>query len=317
MAYNEKKVYKRNENKSTKPRYKGKEVASESGNPKFRGSERTFEKKEKKSHKKFDNKKFDNDRESEFNYDDEIAPLQLEGRNAVLSAINSGKAIDKIYFKKGEVEGTLKVIRAKALEKNIVCVETRKESLEQMSKTHNNQGVIAICPAKEYVEVDDILQYAKDKGEKPFIIILDGITDTYNLGAILRSAQVFGVHGVILPKRRSATLNAGVSKASAGAINFVNVARVTNITREIEKLQEKGVWVVSTDFDGQNVSEIDMDMPLAVVIGSEGEGISRIVKEKSDFVAKVPQINDEIGSLNASVATGVLLYEVVRQRLGL
>ncbi len=247
--------------------------------------------------------------------DEELKELQLEGRNAILAALNSDKKIDKIFFKKGEVEGTLKVIRAKALEKGIVCIETSKNNLEDMSKSHNHQGVIAICPAKEYVEVDDILNYAKEKGENPLILILDGITDTYNLGAIIRTAQVSGAHGIIIPKRRSATLNYGVSKASAGAINFVNVAKVTNLSREIEYLQKKGLWIVGTDFDGQDMYDVDMKGPTAIVIGSEGDGISSLVKKNCDFVAKIPQKNNEIGSLNASVATGVLLYEVVRQRL--
>ncbi len=271
-----------------------------------------------KGKKEFSKKEYSKPRpERTFDDDDdeELKELQLEGRNAILAALNSDKKIDKIFFKKGEVEGTLKVIRAKALEKGIICIETPKSNLEDMAKSHNHQGVIAICPAKEYVEVDDILNYAKEKGEDPLVLILDGITDTYNLGAILRTAQVAGAHGIIIPKRRSATLNYGVSKASAGAINFVNVAKVTNISREIEYLQKKGLWVVGTDFDGQDMYDVDMKGPTAIVIGSEGDGISSLVKKNCDFIAKIPQKNNEIGSLNASVATGVLLYEVVRQRL--
>ncbi|MFV0440332.1 MAG: 23S rRNA (guanosine(2251)-2'-O)-methyltransferase RlmB [Lachnospirales bacterium] len=247
--------------------------------------------------------------------ENEINELQLEGRNPILAALNADKNIDKIFFKKGEIEGTLRVIKAKAMEKGIVCIETSKNSLDEMSRSHNHQGVIAICPAKEYVEVEDILNFAKEKGEEPLILILDGITDTYNLGAIIRTAHVCGVHGIIIPKRRSATLNHGASKASAGAISFVNVAKVTNLSREIEYLQSKGVWVVGTDFDGKKMYDVDMKIPTAIVIGSEGEGISSLVKKKCDFVAKIPQTNDEIGSLNASVATGVILYEAVRQRI--
>ncbi len=259
----------------------------------------------------FKPKKYDRD---DYEEDEELKELQLEGRNAVLAALNGDKKIDKIFFKKGEIEGTLKVIRGKALDKGIICIETSKQNMEDMAKSHSHQGVIAICPAKEYVEVSEILDYAKELNEVPLILILDGITDTYNLGAILRTAQVCGVHGIIIPKRRSATLNYGVSKASAGAVNFVNVARVTNISREIEYLQEQGVWIVGTDFDGESMYKVDMKIPTAIVIGSEGEGISQLVKKNCDFVAKIPQKNDEIGSLNASVATGVILYEAVRQR---
>ncbi|MFV0520050.1 MAG: 23S rRNA (guanosine(2251)-2'-O)-methyltransferase RlmB [Lachnospirales bacterium] len=280
----------------------------------FKGRENNYGKGKPEFKKNDDYKNKHIDRENAYEEDEELKELQLEGRNAVLAALNGDKKIDKIFFKKGEIEGTLKVIRGKALDKGIICIETSKQNLEDMAKSHNHQGVIAICPAKEYVEVSEILDFAKSKGETPLILILDGITDTYNLGAILRTAQVCGVHGIIIPKRRSATLNYGVSKASAGAVNFVNVARVTNITREIEYLQEQGIWVVGTDFDGESMYKVDMKIPTAIVIGSEGEGISPLVKKNCDFVAKIPQKNDEIGSLNASVATGVILYEAVRQR---
>ncbi len=246
--------------------------------------------------------------------DDELENLQLEGRNAVLEAIRIKRPIDKILLKKGEVEGTLKVIKAKALANGIIVQETAKANLDEMAKSHNHQGVIALCAAQEYAEVEDMLALAKEKGEDPFIIILDGITDTYNLGAIIRSANASGAHGVIIPKRRAAGLTAMVSKASAGAILYTKVARVTNISTEIEKLKEAGLWVVGTDMRAKSLYETELKGPIAVVIGSEGTGISRLVKEKCDLKVSIPMIG-EIESLNASVASGVLMYEVVRQRL--
>ncbi len=246
--------------------------------------------------------------------DDEFANLQLEGRNAVLEAIRIKRPIDKILMKKGEVEGTLKVIKAKAIAQGIIVQETAKSNLDEMAKSHNHQGVIALCPAQEYAEVEDMLALAKERNEDPFIIILDGITDTYNLGAIIRTANASGAHGVIIPKRRAAGLTAMVSKASAGAILYTKVARVTNISTEIEKLKEAGLWIVGTDMKAKSLHETNLKGPVAVVIGSEGTGISRLVKEKCDLKVSVPMLG-EIESLNASVAGGVLMYEVVRQRL--
>ncbi len=239
--------------------------------------------------------------------------LQLEGRNSVLEALSSGRTIDKIIFKKNEVEGTLKIIRGKALDRGIVVQETAKRNLDEMAKTHNHQGVIAICPAQDYAEVDEILDYAKEKGEDPFILILDGITDTYNLGAIIRSADITGVHGIIIPKRRAAGLTGIVGKVSAGAIEYVKVAKVVNISRTIEELKEKGIWVGSTELDGEVMYKSNLTGPLALVIGSEGDGISKLVKEKCDFSLSIPMYGN-VDSLNASVATGVVLYEALRQR---
>ncbi len=246
--------------------------------------------------------------------DDEIENLQLEGRNAVLEAIRIKRPIDKILLKKGDVEGTLKVIKAKAIAQGIIVQETAKSNLDEMAKSHNHQGVIALCSAQEYAEVEDMLALAKEKGEDPFIIILDGITDTYNLGAIIRTANAAGAHGVIIPKRRAAGLTAMVSKASAGAILYTKVARVTNITTEIEKLKEAGLWIVGTEMKAKSLHETNLKGPVAVVIGSEGAGISRLVKEKCDLKVSVPMLG-EIESLNASVASAVLMYEIVRQRL--
>lgn len=245
--------------------------------------------------------------------DDEFEGLQLEGRNPVLEALNHGKTIDKIIVKKGEIEGTLKVIVAKAVEKGIVVQEVDKHKMELISKSHNNQGIIALCPAKEYVEVDDILNIAKEKNEDPFIIILDEITDPHNLGAVLRTADACGTHGVIIPKRRAVGLTAVVSKTSAGAVEHVAVARVTNIARTIDDLKKAGVWVTCADMKGTVYYDAELKGPIALVIGSEGEGVGRLIKEKCDFSVKIPMYG-KISSLNASVAASLVMYEVVRQR---
>lgn len=239
---------------------------------------------------------------------------QLEGRNAVLMAINYDKPVDKIFIKKGEIEGTLKVIVAKAKEKGLVMSFVSKQKLDEMSQSHNHQGVIAVCPAKEYVDVIDILEYANERGEAPFVIILDSITDTYNLGGIIRSANACGAHGVIIPKRRAATLTGMVSKASAGAIEFVRIARVSNIADTITKLQKQGVWVCCGDMDGVPMYGQDLTGPICLVVGGEDSGVSRIIKEKSDYRVSIPMYG-EVSSLNASVAAGVLMYEIVRQRI--
>lgn len=239
--------------------------------------------------------------------------LQLEGRNAVLEAIIGDKQIDKIWLKKGGVDGTLRVIKAKAKERNIVVIETDKNKLDNMAKSHNHQGVICICPFKPYSTVDEILEYAKNKNEDPFIIILDGITDTHNLGAILRSADITGVHGVIIPKRRAATLTSMVAKTSQGAINFVNVARVTNINNTINYLKEKGVWVFGSFMEGQPCFKANLKGPIAIVIGDEGKGVSKLTENQCDVKISIPMYGN-ISSLNASVAASVLMYEVIRQR---
>jgi 23S rRNA (guanosine2251-2'-O)-methyltransferase len=254
---------------------------------------------------------------SEFNkYEDSTAydeGLQLEGRNAVLEALNHDKPIDKIFMKKGEIEGTLKVIAAKAREKGIIVQEVDKTKMEQLTKSNNSQGVIAMCPAHEYCEVEDILAKAREKGEDPFIIVLDEITDPHNLGAVIRTADACGAHGVIIPKRRAVGLSAIVSKTSAGALEFVPVARVTNIAREIERLKKENIWVACADMDGEPYFKTNLKGAIAVVIGSEGEGVSRLVKEKCDFSVGIPMYG-QISSLNASVSAGLIMYEVVRQR---
>lgn len=239
--------------------------------------------------------------------------LQLEGRNAVLEAINHDKPIDKIFIKKGLTEGTLKVIAIKARERGIVLKEAEKSRLDELSHTGNHQGVIAMCPAKEYVEIDEILALARQKGEDPFIIVLDGITDPHNLGAIIRSAEACGAHGVVIPKRRASGLTGIVAKTSAGAIEHVLISKVNNIVRALEDLKKAGLWISCAEIEGTVHFESDLAGPLALVIGSEGEGVSRLVAETCDFRVKIPMYGN-LSSLNASVAAGVLMYEVVRRR---
>ncbi|HIW26289.1 MAG TPA: 23S rRNA (guanosine(2251)-2'-O)-methyltransferase RlmB [Firmicutes bacterium] len=238
---------------------------------------------------------------------------QLEGRNAVLEVLKSGRDIEKIIVQKGNVEGTIRRIAGMAKERGIVVQEAARQKLDEMSQTKNHQGVIAIVSEHEYAEVDDILRSAAEKGEKPFIIILDNITDPHNLGAVIRTAECAGAHGVIIPKRRSVGLTAVVGKTSAGALEYMPVARVTNIARTIEELKKQGVWVACADMDGEDYYDASLDGAIALVIGSEGEGVSRLVKEKCDFTVSIPMYG-KISSLNASVAGALLMYEVVRQR---
>lgn len=240
--------------------------------------------------------------------------LILEGRNAVLEALNHDKPIDKIYVKKGPSEGSITVIIAKAREKGIVISEVAREKLDHMSQSGNHQGVIASCPAHDYVEIEDILEAAKKKNENAVIMILDSITDPHNLGAILRSADCAGVHGIIIPKRRSASLTGIVSKTSAGATLHVPVARVTNLSNAVDELKKAGVWICCAKTHGKPYWKADMGLgPIAIIIGSEGEGVSKLLEKKSDFAVSIP-MHGEISSLNASVAAGLLMYEVVRQR---
>lgn len=239
--------------------------------------------------------------------------LHLEGRNAVLEALKSDRDIDKILVQQGSMEGSIKKIIGEAKEKGIVVQKVAKAKLDEISETKRHQGVIAFVSAHKYVEIEDILRNAEEKGEKPFIIILDGITDPHNLGAIIRTANISGAHGVIIPKRRSAGLSAVVAKASAGAIEYVPIAKVTNMARTIEELKDNGIWIACADMDGELMYKTDLKGAIALVIGNEGEGVSRIVKEKCDFIVKIPMYG-QITSLNASVAAGVLMYEVVRQK---
>lgn len=238
----------------------------------------------------------------------------IEGRNAVIEAFRSGKTIDKIFVLEHCKEGSMNTVLREAKKRNVIINYVKKQRLDQISETGKHQGVIAYAAAYEYASVDDILKRAEKKGEVPFIILLDDIEDPHNLGAIIRTANLAGAHGVIIPKHRAAGLTATVVKASAGAINYTPVAKVTNIAKTIEELKEKGMWFVCADMDGTTMYDLDLKGSMGLVIGNEGKGVSRLVKEKCDFTASVPMFGD-IDSLNASVATGVLAYEIVRQRL--
>lgn len=238
---------------------------------------------------------------------------QLEGRNAVLEVLRSGRDMEKLLVQKGNVEGTIKRIVAQAAEKGVVIQEVSRQKLDELSQTKNHQGVIALVSAHDYVEVEDILAVARQKGEDPFVLLLDGIMDPHNLGAILRTAECAGVHGVIVPKRRSVGLNATVGKTSAGAIEYMPVARVTNIVKTIELLKKEGLWIACADMDGLDHFDTNLKGPIGLVIGSEGSGVSRLVRENCDFTAAIPMYG-KISSLNASVAAALLMYEVVRQR---
>jgi len=242
--------------------------------------------------------------------------LQLEGRNSVLEALKSEKQIDKIFIKQsddGEVSGTLKLIKKLAYERKIVVMEVNKIKLDKMSQSHNHQGVIAYMPAIEYVDVEDIIEIAKSKNEAPLLLVIDGITDPHNFGAIIRSAECAGAHGIIIPKRRQVGISSIVSKASAGAISHIPIAKVTNVTRTLEYLKENGFWIACSSMDGDVMYNCNLKGALALVIGGEGDGVSKLVRENCDFVVTIPMFG-KIESLNASVATGVLLYEIVRQR---
>mgnify|MGYP000825134125 FL=1 len=238
----------------------------------------------------------------------------IEGRNAVIEAFRSGKPIDKVFILDGCQDGPMVTIRREAKKKDVMIKYVTKERLDQMSETGKHQGVIAYAAAYEYAEVSDILEKAKEKGEDPFIFILDNIEDPHNLGAIIRTANLAGAHGVIIPKNRAVGLTATVAKASAGALNYTPVAKVTTLSQTIEELKKEGLWFVCADMDGEIMYRQNLTGPIGLVIGNEGEGVGRLVKSKCDLVARIPMQGD-IDSLNASVAAGVLAYEVVRQRM--
>ena len=239
---------------------------------------------------------------------------QIEGRNAVLEAFRSGKCVDKLFILDGCQDGPARTIAREARKTDTIINYVSKERLDQLSETHAHQGVIAQVAAYDYSTVDEILARAEEKGEAPFLIILDNVEDPHNLGAIIRTANLAGAHGVIIPKRRAVGLTSTVAKTSAGAINYTPVAKVTNIVRTIEELKEKGIWFVCADMGGETMYDLDLTGPMGLVIGNEGEGVSRLVREACDFTASIPMKGD-IDSLNASVAAGVLAYEIVRQRL--
>lgn len=239
---------------------------------------------------------------------------QIEGRNAVLEAFRSGKCVDKLFILDGCQDGPVRTIAREARKKDTIINYVSKERLDQLSETHAHQGVIAQVAAYEYSTVEDILAKAEEKGEPPFLILLDNVEDPHNLGAIIRTANLAGAHGVIIPKRRAVGLTSTVAKTSAGAINYTSVAKVTNLVRTMEELKQKGIWFVCADMGGESMYRMNLTGPIGLVIGNEGEGVSRLVREACDFTASIPMKGD-IDSLNASVAAGVLAYEIVRQRL--
>ena len=239
---------------------------------------------------------------------------QIEGRNAVLEAFRSGRCVDKLFILDGCQDGPVRTIAREARKKDTIINYVSKERLDQLSMTKHHQGVIAVCAAYAYAQVEDILAAARDKGEDPFIILLDGIEDPHNLGAILRTANLAGAHGVIIPKNRAVGLTPTVARTSAGAIHYTPVARVTNMAATIESLKKEGLWFACADMGGEVMYRLNLKGPMGLVIGNEGDGVSRIVREKCDYIASIPMKGD-IDSLNASVAAGVLAFEIVRQRL--
>ncbi len=244
---------------------------------------------------------------------EEIRENKIEGRNAVMEAFRSGRAVDKVFVLDGCQDGPVRSIVREAKKHDTVLNFVSRERLDRMSETGKHQGVIAFAASYDYSTVEDILALAKEKGEPPFILLLDGIEDPHNLGAIIRTANLAGAHGVIIPKRRAVGLTATVAKASAGALNYTPVAKVTNLGQTIEELKKEGLWFVCADMGGTAMYDLDLKGPIGLVIGNEGEGVSHLVREKCDFIASIPMKGD-IDSLNASVAAGVLAFEIVRQR---
>ena len=246
----------------------------------------------------------------------ELKNEMIEGRNAVIEALRAGRAIDKIYLAKGDVDKTLGHIASKARAAGVVVVECDRRKLDFMSATKAHQGVIALCAVREYCSVEDILALAAERGEKPFVIVCDEISDPHNLGAIIRSAECAGAHGVVIPKRRSAGLTTIVDKASAGAAEHMLIARVPNLPAALDTLKSRGLWVYGTAADGSSpLWQTDFTGPVALVIGSEGDGMGRLVRESCDFTVSLP-MKGKVSSLNASTAAGIVMYEVLRQRLG-
>lgn len=239
---------------------------------------------------------------------------QIEGRNSVIELLKSGKDINKLYIQKGDRHGSINEIIKLAKKNKVLIAEIDKSKIDKMAQTNNHQGVIAIVPPYEYCEVDDILMEAKNRQEDPFILILDGIEDVHNLGSIIRTAECSGVHGIIIPKRRSASVNSTVNKTSSGAVQYMKIARVNNLNDTIKYLKEKNVWIYGTDITANSYyDEQDYSGGVGIVIGSEGFGMSRLVKEHCDFLIKIP-MKGKINSLNASVSAAIVMYEVMKQR---
>ena len=273
-----------------------------------RKEKRPVEFERRNGERRIEERRVEERRETDKTYEDVVA-----GRNAVMELLKSSKDINKIFIEKGERHGSINEIIARAKEARIVIVEVEKSKLNMMAENH--QGVVAVVPPFNYCEIEDILDLAKEKGEDPFILVLDGIEDPHNLGSIIRTAETAGVHGIIIPKRRTVSVNATVAKTSAGATAYVKVARVNNINDSIRKLKEAGLWVIGTD--GEAKTEYynqDLKGPIAIIIGSEGFGMSKLVKENADILIKIP-MKGQINSLNASVSAGIVMYEVVKQRI--
>ena len=246
-------------------------------------------------------------------FQDKENALTIEGRNAVIEAIRSGRSIDKIFILDGCQDGPVSTIRKEAKKAGIMMKFVSRDRLDQISETGAHQGVIAYAAAYDYSEIDDIFELASSQGEPPFIILLDNIEDPHNLGAIIRTANIAGAHGVIIPKNRAVGLTATVAKTSAGALNYTPVVKVTNMGRTIDELKGRGLWFVCADMDGESMYKLDLKGPIGLVIGNEGSGVSKLVRQKCDMIASIP-MKGQINSLNASVAAGVLAYEIVRQR---
>ena len=266
------------------------------------------------------NSKFEDDVIENVNQDDnnrsgaKYSESYIEGRNAVTEAFRSGKPVDKVYILDGCKDGPIMTIKREAKKNDTIIKFVSKELLDKMSSTGKHQGVIASVSAYEYADVEDILNIAKEKGEKPFVFLLDGIEDPHNLGAIIRTAHQAGAHGVIIPKNRAVGLTATVARTSAGALNYIPVAKVTNLGQTIDNLKNEGIWFVCADMDGTKMYDLDLKGAIGLVIGAEGSGVSRLIREKCDFKASIP-MKGKIDSLNASVAAGVLAYEIVRQNM--
>lgn len=241
--------------------------------------------------------------------------LTIEGRNAVLEALRAGRPVDKLFVQDGCKDGPVQTITREARKRDALIQYVAKERLDQMSETGRHQGVIAYVAAYEYADVEDMLKLAEEKGEPPFLFLLDGIEDPHNLGAIIRTANLAGAHGVIIPKHRAAGLTATVAKTSAGALNYTPVAKVTNLAATMEDLKKRGLWFVCADMGGELMYRLNLTGPIGLVIGNEGSGVGRLVRETCDMTASIP-MKGNIDSLNASVAAGVLAYEIVRQRMG-
>lgn len=280
------------------------------GNNKFNGNAQYSKKNFKKndSHKKYDSSKGASQRTEP----EEMNEGLVIGRNAVRELLKSGRAIDKILVQKGEREGSIVVLVAEAIERHIPIVESDKAKLDKLTNFSAHQGIVAMAAEKEYCSVEDILEIAKERGEKPFIVIADGIADPHNLGAIIRCAEGMGAHGLIIPKRRAVGLTSTVSKASCGAIEHLAIAKVTNIASTVEELKEKGIWIFAAEAGGESYYDTDFNCPCAIVLGSEGDGVSKLVKDRADYIVSIPMYG-KINSFNVSTAAAVILAEVSKQ----